>query len=216
MPSYARSRGVFEWLLKRPGADAVDVFEILGPVTVRESDADAFSPTLSLDDQAKRYVDGPLRAGWDVFHRAADKKVLGAAFTPWQQVASFDTRGSDTVAVTQAYLRAGYLGRVDFANVQPSLGSPAAQVDWVRVVGKLFSPKPVWISEWGLDHTAYPDEKDYATAMGQAVGGLRGLVGVACYESFTPGPGSYGVTQGGLSGYRDQQPAYDTYKDWPK
>jgi hypothetical protein len=215
MPSYPRARALFQWLLRRPGAAAVDVFEILGPVTVKATNADAFSPTLSLDQQARRYVDGPLRAAAEVFH-AKRKKVLGAAFTPWQQVASLDTRGTDTLAVTQAYLRAGYLQRVDYAGLKPTLGSPAAQVDWIRVVAKLFAPKPVWISEWQLDRTSYPDPNEYARAIGQTAAGLHSLVAVACYQAFTPGSESYGVTQPGLAGYRPLQPAYDTYRQWPK
>jgi hypothetical protein len=215
MPSYARARALFQWLLRRPGAAAVDVFEVLGPVTVKATNADAFSTTLSLDQQARRYVDGPLRAAAEVFH-AARKKVLGAAFTPWQQVASFDGRGTDTLAVTQAYLHAGYLKRVDYAGLKPALGSPAAQVDWVRVVGKLFAPKRVWISEWQLDRASYPDPNEYAQAIGQTAAGLHALVDVASYQAFTPGADSYGVTQPALSGYRPLQPAYDTYRQWPK
>jgi hypothetical protein len=215
MPSYARARGVFQALLRRPGASSVDVFEVLGPVTVKATNADAFSPTLSLDQQAHRYIDGPLRAAAEVFH-AAGRKVLGAAFTPFQQVASYDTRGTDTLAVTRAYLHAGYLSRVDYAGLKPTLGSPTAQVDWVRVVGKLFSAKPVWVSEWGLDHNSYPDPKEYAAAMDQAVGGLRPLVGVACYLALTPGPDSTGVTQPGFSGYQPVEPAFGDYKKWPK
>jgi hypothetical protein len=215
MPSYARARGLFQWLMHRRGASSVDVFEVLGPVTVKASNADAFSPTLSLDQQAHRYVDGPLRAAAEVFH-AARKKVLGGAFTAVQQVASYDQRGTDTLAVTQAYLRAGYLKRVDYAGLKPVLGTPTAQVDWVRVVAKLFSPKRVWISEWELDHTAYPNSSDYAQAMGQAVGGLHTLLGVACYVAFTPGAESYGVVQPAFAGYGRLQPAYDTYRHWPK
>jgi hypothetical protein len=215
MPSYGQAKGLFQWLLRRSGAASVDVVEVLGPVTVPASNADAFSTTLSLDQQAHRYVDGPLRAAVEVFH-AGRKKVLGAAFTPWQQVANYDSHGTDTLAVTQAYLRAGYLRRVDYAGLKPTLNTPTAQVDWVRVVSKLFAPKKVWISEWQLDRGSYPDPSEYAAAMGQAVGPLHTLVAVACYVSFTPGPDSYGVTDPGLSGYRPRQPAYSTYRQWPK
>jgi hypothetical protein len=48
------------------------------------------------------------------------------------------------------------------------------------------------------------------------VTGLHTLVAVACYQAFTPGADSYGVAQPGLSGYRPMQPAYDTYRHWPK
>ena len=215
MPSYVRAKALFQWLLKRPGAAAIDVYEIMGPATEKTTNADAFSPTLSLDQQAHRYIDGPLRAAAEVFHRAR-KKVLGAAFTPFQQVANYDTRGTDTLAVTRAYLHAGYLDKVDYAGLKPTLTTPTAQLDWVRVVGKLFTPKKVWISEWELDRNSYPDPDDYARALTRAVGNLHDLVSVACYQSFTPGANSYGVTLPAFSGYRPVQPAYDTYKGWPK
>lgn len=215
MPSYARARALFEWLLDRPGGTAVDVFEVLGPATVNASNADAFSLTLSLDEQAHRYVDGPLRAAADVFHKAR-RKVLGAAFTPWQQAASFNVRGANTTAVTAAYLRAGYLDHVDFAGLRPALGSPAAQVDWVRRTGSLFDRKQVWVSEWGLDRNTYPEPAGYARAVNQAVTGLRPLVAVACYLALTPGPDSYGVVQSGPGGYRPLEPAYSIYRGWPK
>jgi hypothetical protein len=215
MPTYEQAKRLFQWLLRRGGGDAIDVFEIMGPVTERASDADAFSPTLSLSDQAHRYVDGPLRAADEVFHRAG-KKVLGAAFTPRQQVGDFDTRGTDTVAVTRAYLDAGYLGKVDYAGLKPVLPTATGQVDWVRVVAKMFGRKPVWISEWSLDKVSYPNESDYAHAISEAESGLRPLVAVVCYSAFTADSDSYGITSGGLSGYRAQQPAYDLYKGWPK
>lgn len=215
LPSYARAKAVFQWLLKRPGAAAIDVYEIMGPVTEKATDADAFSPSLSLDQQAHRYIDGPLKAAAEVFHRAR-KKVLGAAFTPFQQVANYDTRGTDTLAVTRAYLHAGYLDKVDYAGLKPTLATPTAQVDWVRVVGGLFSPKKVWISEWELDRNSYPDPGDYARALTRAVSSLHDLVSVACYQAFTPGPDSYGVVLPAFSGYRPVQPAYDTYNGWPK
>jgi hypothetical protein len=215
MPSYDQAKRVFGWLLDRPGGKAVDVWEIMGPVTERASDADAFSPALSLGEQARRYVEGPLRAADDVFQRA-NKKVLGAAFTPRQQAADFDTRANDTVVVTQAYLDAGYLKRVDYANLKPVMPTATGQVDWVRVVAKMFGRTPVWISEWSLDKASYPDQRDYAAAISQAEAGLRPLVAVVCYAAFTEDDDSYGITNGGLSGYRAQQPAYDAYKGWPK
>ncbi len=215
MPSYARAKAVFQWLLTRPGAAAVDVYEIMGPVTEKASNADAYSTNLSLDQQARRYVNGPLRAAAEVFHRAR-KKVLGAAFTPMQQVASYDTRGTDTLAVTRAYLHAGYLDRVDYAGLQPTLATPTAQVDWIRVVGKLFAPKKIWVSQWELDRASYPDKADYAAALSRAVGPLHDLVAVVCYQSFTPGADSYGVVLPAFSGYRAVQPAFNTYRGWPK
>jgi hypothetical protein len=215
MPSYARAKALFQWLLKRPGASSVDVFEILGPVTENDTNADAFSSTLSIDQQAHRYIDGPLRAAAEVFHKAR-KKVLGAAFTPFQQVASYDNRGTDTLAVTTAYLHAGYLDKVDYAGLKPTLATPTAQLDWVRVVGKLFAPKKVWVTQWELDRSSYPDPADYAQALSRSVGAMHDMVSVVCYQSFNPGANSYGVTLPAFSGYRPIQPAFNTYKGWPK
>jgi hypothetical protein len=215
VPSYARASGLFEWLLRRPGAGAVDVVEVFGPVTDHDSDSDAFSATLPMDAQAHHYVDGPLRAAWDVFH-AAGKDVLGGAFTLWQQARNFNTVGTYTLAVTRAYVRAGYLKYVDFAGLQPYVASPASQLEWVRQAKKLFGRKPVWISEWGLNRVDYPSLTAYTEAMSRAVTALRPQVDVVCYATFTPSATSDGLVQPGLSGYRRVQPAFDRYRSWPK
>jgi len=215
VPSYARASGVFGWLLRRTGAGAVDVVEILGPVTEHDSNADAFSTTLSMDAQARHYVGGPLRAAWDVFHPAG-KSVLGGAFTLWQQAKDFSGVGTYTLAVTRAYLRAGYLKYVDFAGLQPYVSSAASQVEWVRQAKVLFGETPVWISEWGLNRSDYPTLAEYSQAMTRAATALRPLVATACYATLTPSDTSDGVVRAGLTGYRPVQPAYDTYRSWPK
>jgi hypothetical protein len=214
MPSYPRARALFEWLLDRPGANSVDVFEVLGPVTEHDSNADAYSLTLSLGEQAHRYVNGPLKAAADVFHPAR-RKVLGGAFTPRQQKTNFDVRGGASNAVTAAYLKAGYLDQVDYAGLRPTLSTPAAQADWVRRVVPQFGRKPIWVSEWGLDRNSYPDPTRYAQAMDQAVKGLRPLVAVACYQGFTLSEDSYGVVERNL-GYPPADPAFSIYRSWPK
>jgi hypothetical protein len=215
MPSYARARALFGWLLRRPGAGVVDVVEVFGPVTDHDSNADAFSTTLSRDVQARHYVGGPLRAAWDVFH-AADKQVLGGAFTLWQQARDFGSVGTYTLAVTRAYIRAGYLKYVDFAGLHPYVGSAASQVEWVRQAKALFGRTPIWISEWGLTRADYPSLAAYSDAMGRAVTALRPMVDVVCYATFTPSATSDGLVQPGLTGYRRVQPAYDKYRSWPK
>jgi hypothetical protein len=215
MPSYSRAKAVFEWLLTRSGASSVGVFEVFGPVTDHASNADAFSTTLSLDEQAQRYVQGPLKAAWDVFHPAR-RKVLGGAFTPYQQLASYGSAGGATQAVTQAYVRAGYLDYVDYAGVHPSQQPPRKQADWVRAAQALLH-KPVWVSEWSIDPQQYLQEADFARALTQTVTALRPLVAVLCYTPFYAPSGSARVVQEAfLSGYRAQQPAYDAYKSWPK
>ena len=216
MPSYGSARAVFEWLMDRPGASAVDVVEVLGPVTDQAANADAFSTRLTRAQQAQRYVDGPLRAAWDVVHRDKRKKVLGGAFTPWQQAADRRNVGNWTLAVTQAYVRAGYLDRVDYAGFHPDLPTAAAQRDWVRRAAALFGDKPIWVSEWQLVRSAFPDDGAYVAAMGSSARALRGELGTACYSGFTQEEGVVPVTEGGLGGYREEDPAFDAYRDWPR
>lgn len=216
MPSYASARAVFEWLMKRPGASAVDVVEVLGPVTEQAANADAFSTRLTRAQQAQRYVDGPLKAAWEVVHQDARKKVLGGAFTPWQQAADRRNAGAWTLAVTRAYVRAGYLDRVDYAGFHPDLPTPAGQRDWIRQAAAVFGDKPIWVSEWQLARNAFPDDGSYVAAMGTSAQALHGELGTACYSGFTQDEGVVPVTQGGLGGYREQDPAFDAYRDWPK
>jgi hypothetical protein len=216
MPSYARSKAFFTWLLDRPGAKSVDVVEVLGPVTERESNADAFSTTLTRAQQARRYVDGPLRAAWEVVHGDAKKKVLGGAFTPWQQAADGRPTGAPTLAVTKAYVDAGYLDRVDYAGFHPNQASVNRQQAWVQRAVDMLGRKPVWVSEWQLNRNAFPDDGAYVTAMGRTLPALKDRLGVACYSGFTEQDGVVPVTDGGLGGYRETEPAFETYRNWPK
>ena len=216
MPSYDRAKAYFSWLMDRPGAGSVDVVEVFGPVTVRASDADAFSTTLSRSTQAHRYVDGPLKAAWEVVHDQHHKKVLGAAFTPYQQAADGRSTGSYNLGVTQAYVQAGYLNRVDYAGFHPDMTTPAQQEQWVQRAKKVLAGKPLWVSEWQLNRSAYQNDGDYLNAMSKTVINLRGQLGVACYLGFTDQEGSVPVTRGGLGGYQEDNPAFTTYRDWPK
>lgn len=217
MPSYGRAKALFQWLLGRAGAGSVDVVEVLGPLTEQAANADAFSTTLTRAQQADRYVNGPLRAAWEVLH-AGGKKVLGGAFTPWQQVRDLQSAGGWTLAVTKAYVDAGYLDRVDYAGFHPDQPTAAAQQAWVRRAATLFGTKPIWVSEWQLTRSAFPDDGSYVDAMGTAAVGLRGsgTVGSACYAGFTQDEGVVPVTQGGLGGYREDDPAFRAYRSWPK
>ncbi|HYT09210.1 MAG TPA: hypothetical protein VEL73_00960 [Mycobacteriales bacterium] len=212
MPSYPRAKALFQWLLRRPGAGSVDVVEVLGPVTEQAANADAFSSTLTRAQQAQRYVGGPLRAADEVFH-AARKKVLGAAFTPWQQASDLRPAGAWTLSVTKAYVAAGYLDRVDYAGFQADQPTAAAQVDWVRRAAALFGRKPVWVSEWQLNRSAFGDDGSYVDAMGAAARSLHGLVGTACYAGLTPAEGVVPVTK---DGRREAEPAFKAYRSWPK
>jgi hypothetical protein len=89
-------------------------------------------------------------------------------------------------------------------------------VEWARQAKALFGRTPVWISEWGLTKNDYPTAASYTDAMSRAVGPLRQSVAVVCYATFTPGTVSDGLVKPGLTGYRQVQPAYDAYRDWPK
>jgi len=216
MPSYPRATRFFDWLMDRPGADSVDVVEVLGPVTVRASDADANSTTLTRSMQARRYVEGPLKAAWEVVHDDHDKKVLGAAFTPYQQAADGQSAGSYNLGVTQAYVRAGYLDRVDYAGFHPDLATPQQQQAWVKRAKSVLAGKPLWVSEWELNRSAYQSDGEYLDAMSTTVTGLHGQVAVACYLGFTDQEGSVPVARGGFGGYQEDNPAFDTYRSWPK
>jgi hypothetical protein len=216
MPSYARAKTFFGWLMGRPGAKSVDVVEVFGPLTDTASNADAFSTTLTRAQQATRYVNGPLKAAWDVVHGDQHKKVLGGAFTPWQQAGDLRTAGSFNLQVTQAYVRAGYLNRVDYAGFHPDQASVFQQELWVKRATDLLGRKPVWVSEWQLNRQAYPNDGAYLNAMGQTLTSLRGRLGLACYSGFTEQEGVVPVTQGGLGGYREDDPAFTAYRDWPK
>jgi hypothetical protein len=215
MPSYERAKGLLEWLFRRPGAKSVDVLEMLGPVTDKTSNADAFSTALTFAEQARRYVDGPLRAAWDVGHDHR-VKVLGAAFTPWQQAAETGPAGAWGLPVTKAYVAAGYLDRVDYAGFHPDQPTAKAQRVWLDRARAVLTGKPVWVSEWQLNREAFGSDGEYLDGMSDAARQMRGRAAVLCYAGFTQEDGPVPVTQGGLGGYREDDPAFDAYRDWPK
>ena len=216
MPSYQRAKTYFSWLMGRTGAGSVDVVEVLGPVTVRASNADALSTTLTRSMQAHRYVDGPLKAAWEVVHGDHDKKVLGAAFTPYQQAADGRSTASYNLGVTQAYVQAGYLDRVNYAGFHPDLATPQQQQAWVKRARSVLAGKPMWVSEWQLNRSAYQSDGEYLDAMSTTVAGLHSQVAVACYLGFTDQEGSVPVARGGFGGYQEDNPAFNTYRSWPK
>ena len=163
-----------------------------------------------------RYVDGPLKAAWEVVHGDHDKKVLGAAFTPYQQAADGRSAGSFNLGVTKAYVDAGYLDRVDYAGFHPDLTTPGQQEAWVSKARTLLAGKPLWVSEWQLNRSAYQSDGEYLDAMSRTVVSLRSRSGLACYLGFTDQEGSVPVTRSGFGGYQEDDPAFSTYRDWPK
>ena len=216
MPSYSRAKSFFAWLMGRSCADSVDVVEVFGPVTVRASDADALSTTLTRSMQAQRYVDGPLKAAWEVVHGDHHKKVLGGAFTPYQQAADGRSTASYNLSVTQAYVNAGYLDRVDYAGFHPDLTTAVQQMQWVQRAKTMLAGRPLWVSEWQLNRSAYQSDGEYLDAMSKTVTNLRSQLGLACYLGFTDREGSVPVTRSGFGGYQEDNPAFSTYQDWPK
>jgi hypothetical protein len=52
--------------------------------------------------------------------------------------------------------------------------------------------------------------------MSTTVTGLHDQVAVACYLGFTDREGSVPVARSGLGGYQEDNPAFITYRSWPK
>jgi hypothetical protein len=118
--------------------------------------------------------------------------------------------------VTEAYVRAGYLDRVNYAGFHPDLSTPQQQEAWVRRARSVLAGKPLWVSEWQLNRSAYQSDGEYLDAMSKTVTGLRGQVAVACYLGFTDQEGSVPVARSGFGGYQEDDPAFNTYRNWPK
>ena len=84
---------------------SVDVVEVLGPVTERAANADAFSTTLTRAQQAQRYVDGPLQAAWTRSSTAPARRCSAAPSRPGSRPRDRRSAGGWTLAVTKAYVR---------------------------------------------------------------------------------------------------------------
>ena len=118
--------------------------------------------------------------------------------------------------MTRAYVAAGYLDRVDYAGFQPDQPNADGQRVWVDRARAVLGDKPLWVSEWQLNREAFGSDGEYLDGMSQAVSALRGRADVLCYAGFTPDDGPVPVTQGGLGGYREDDPAFDVYRGWAK
>lgn len=214
VPTYAQAKAVFEWMIAKPELKAsVDVWEIFNELNNTQYYNQAYSTTLSMSQQAQNYINGALKAGWDVFHVANNEKVLGGSWTLWQQKEEYSTIGSYNLKLTQAYLDNGYLNYCDYAGIHPYHGTAPGQVTFVTDFKNRIGGKPIIITEWGLKLTGYT-VTTYTDAMSNNIPFLRNNVLTACYYRFTPGNGYYGLVSG--TNYATQiEPAYTTYKNWP-
>jgi len=221
VPSYDQARGVFAWLLAKPGLrEAVDVWEIFNELNNKQYYNLAYSTTVSMREQADAYVQGPLRAAWDVFHVGAGEPVLGGSWTLFQQSADYSPTGAATLALTRAYVDAGYLEYVDYAGIHPYENTTEASKRFMAEALELFGSKPVMITEWGLKPARFGGRRitniaGYTAAMSEMRSFLHGRVCTAAYYRFTPGNGWPGLVGFGPS-YTPVQPAYDTYASWPR
>jgi hypothetical protein len=216
VPTYSQAKAVYNWMLQKPNLKtSVDVWEIFNELNLPEYYEYAFSTTLSYKDQALKYINGPLKAAWDVFHNNNGEKVLGGSWTLWQQKAEYSTSGSYNLNVTKAYLNNGYLNYCDYAGIHPYHETASGQKDFMTQALSLFGAKPVIVSEWGLKPANYTITT-YTQAMDANRSFMYSNVRTACYYRFTPGNGWFGLVSSLSSGYTPVEPAYTTYKNWPK
>jgi hypothetical protein len=215
VPTYTKAKAVFQWAIAKPNLKAsVDIWEIFNELNNTEYYNQAHSTTLTLTQQAKNYVFGALKAGWDVFHVANAEKVLGGSWTLWQQPSNYSTSSSYNLNLTQAYLDNSYLTYCDYAGIHPYHESATSQRNFLADFKSRIGTKPIIISEWGLKPSGYT-ATSYTTAMDSNLSFMRSNVVTACYYRFTPGNGWFGLVTG--TGYSTNiEPAYTTYKNWPK
>ena len=79
---------------------------------------------------------------------------------------------------------------------------------------QILDGKPMWVSEWELNRSAYQSDGEYLDAMSRSMASLRGQIGVACYLGFTDQEGAVPVARSGFGGYQEDNPAFDTYRAW--
>jgi len=115
--------------------------------------------------------------------------------------------------VTKAYLNNGYLNYCDYAGMHPYHETASGQRDFMTQVKSLFGTKPVIVSEWGLKPANY-SVTTYTQAMDANRSFMYNNVYTACYYRFTPG--NKWLVSSLSSGYTPVEPAYTTYKNWPK
>lgn len=215
VPTYSQANAVYQWMLQKPNLKAsVDIWEIFNELNNKEYYNQAYSTTISMSQQAKNYINGALKAGWDVFHTNNNEKVLGGSWTLWQQKADYSTSGAYTLKLTQAYINNGYLNYVDYAGIHPYHEQASSQRTFTTSFKNLIGTKPVIISEWGLKPANYT-VTTYTDAMNSNISFMRTNVVTACYYRFTPGNGWFGLVSG--TGYVNKvEPAYTAYKNWPR
>lgn len=216
VPTYSQAKAVYEWALQKPDLKAsVDIWEIFNELNNKEYYELAYSTSLTMAEQAQYYVKGALKAAWDVFHVNNSEPVLGGSWTLWQQKEEFSTTGSYNLKVTQAYLDNGYLNYCDYAGIHPYHDTPTGQRNFTSDFKNRVGTKPIIISEWGLKLKNYSNAETYTKAMDENLSFMKSNVFNACYYRFTPGNGYYGLVSG--TNYENKvEPAYSTYKNWPR
>lgn len=215
VPTYSQAKAVYQWALGKSGLkSAVDIWEIFNELNNKAYYEQAYSTSISMTNQAKNYINGALKAAWDVFHVSNNEPVLGGSWTLWQQTKDYSTSGSYTLNLTKAYINNGYLNYCDFAGIHPYHEYASKQREFVTSFKNLVGTKPIIVSEWGLKPANYT-VKTYTDAMNANLSFMRSNVRTVCYYRFTPGNGWFGLVKG--TNYETKiEPAYTTYKNWPK
>lgn len=215
VPTYTQAKGVYEWALAKPNLKAsVDIWEIFNELNNKEYYNQAYSTTLTMAKQAQNYVNGALKAAWTVFHVNNSEPVLGGSWTLWQQKEEFSTTGSYNLKVTQAYLDNGYLNYCDYAGIHPYHGTASGQRTFMSDFKTRVGTKPIIVTEWGLKYNGYTAET-YTQEMDKNITYMRNNVKTMCYYRLTPGENYWGLVSG--TDYVNKvEPAYTTYKNWPR
>lgn len=189
VPSYNEAAAFFSYVKNKPGASAVDIWEI-----GNEPNQKSF-----WKGTASQYVNNVLKAAWDVLHPAGFK-IAGAGPT-WD------------VGYAQILKDAGYLKYVDYANFHPYGPSPEDVRARAAGAKAVFAGKPIIFSEWNVrgnegNPAAWAKEVDQARKL------IAPIADIAFYFPFKLGSTMAG--KGGLvtSSFTKRNPFYDVYKGW--
>lgn len=201
VPTPEQVKAYFDWAQTVPGlSEAIDVWEILNELNVPRY----------WRGNPQEYVNNVLKPAWDSLHPRGEK-VLGAAFTAWQN-------GDWGTGITQRYVEAGYLNYVDYAGTHPYTNTVKQLREYMKAIAKVYGSKPMIISEWNFK--AQKNPKAWAKLLDQARPILQDRVFTACYYrfiGFNKEGGWPGIVSKNKQGnYTAKQPFYDLYKRWPK
>ncbi len=220
VPTYAQAVGVFDWLKTRSGLlAAVDVWEIFNEL----NNVEYWNPANPADGPAL-YVNGALKAAWDTFAVPSNgqEEILGASWTAWQRNTSWtSTSRSWNTWETKQYMdyrnssNKGYLDYCHYAGFHPYTDTVSQQRTIMTSALGLFGNKPCIVSEWGFKVNG-KTATQYIALLNDNRQWMYDHVLTACYYRFSPGNGWPGVCTYSSPNYVENQPVYDTYKNWPK